>query len=66
MRRQPLRYGALLGGVTTLALVALFFLGEQFAGLPFVPFDLFDWLARVLPGDVITLGIDGIVRTINA
>ncbi len=66
MRRPPLRYGALLGGVTTLALIALFFLGEQFAGLPFVPFDLFDWLARVLPGDVITLGIDGIVRTINA
>jgi DMSO/TMAO reductase YedYZ molybdopterin-dependent catalytic subunit len=45
--------------------MAFWFLGEQLAGLSFVPFDLFDWLARVLPGDVITLGIDAIVQTIN-
>jgi DMSO/TMAO reductase YedYZ molybdopterin-dependent catalytic subunit len=46
--------------------MALWYLGEQLAGLPFVPFDIFDWLARILPGDVITLGIDTIVRTIDA
>lgn len=44
--------------------MALLYLGEQLARLPFVPYDLFDWLARVLPGDVITLGIDAIVRLI--
>jgi hypothetical protein len=34
-------------------------------GLPFGPFDLFDWLARVLPGNVITAGIDAIVGVIG-
>jgi DMSO/TMAO reductase YedYZ molybdopterin-dependent catalytic subunit len=66
MRRPSLALGALLGGLTSLPLIALLFLGEQSAGLPFVPFDLFDWLARVLPGDVITLGIDAILRMIGA
>ena len=45
---------------------ALLYLGEQLASLPFVPFDLFDTLARVLPGGVITAGIDTLVRLITA
>ncbi len=66
MQKQPsLMIGALVGGLTSLPLMAVFYLGEQFAGLAFVPFDLFDWLARVLPGDIITLGIDSIVRLIR-
>lgn len=66
MRRPSLLIGALLGGLTSLPLMALWYLGEQLAALPFVAFDLFDWLARTLPGDIITLGIDAIVRTIDA
>lgn len=58
--------GALVGLVTTPALIALFFIGSQFAGLPFVPFDLFDWIARTLPGDVVTFGIDTMVDTLIA
>jgi DMSO/TMAO reductase YedYZ molybdopterin-dependent catalytic subunit len=65
MRRPSIALGALLGGLTSLPLMALLFLGEQLAKLPFVPFDLFDWLARALPGDVITLGIDAMVQMIN-
>ena len=56
MRRFSLTYGALLGTLTSLPVIALSYLGEQFADLPFIPFDLFDWLARVLPGNIITLG----------
>ncbi|HEX6383775.1 MAG TPA: molybdopterin-dependent oxidoreductase [Anaerolineae bacterium] len=66
MKRVSLVVGALVGGLTTLALTALFYLGAQLARLPFVAFDLFDWLARVLPGDVVTLGIDTIVNVIIA
>jgi DMSO/TMAO reductase YedYZ molybdopterin-dependent catalytic subunit len=33
--------------------------------LPFVPFELFDWLARVLPGGLLTLVIDSLVRVIH-
>jgi DMSO/TMAO reductase YedYZ molybdopterin-dependent catalytic subunit len=65
MRRPSLFVGAVLGGLTSLPLIALSYLGEQWAGLPFVPFDLFDWLARVLPGNVITVGLDTIVRLIT-
>ena len=66
MRHSFWIVGAVLGVLTSLPLIALSFLGQQFAGLPFVPFDLFDWLARRLPGGAITLGIDAIVRAILA
>src|SRR5262249_7709686 len=36
------------------------------AGLPFVAFGVFDWLARTLPGSVVTFGIDAIVSVIRA
>ncbi len=49
----------------TAALIALLFLARQLAGLPFVPFDVFDWTARALPGDVITFGIDSMVAIIR-
>jgi DMSO/TMAO reductase YedYZ molybdopterin-dependent catalytic subunit len=57
--------GALLGGLTSLPLLALLYFGWRLIELPFLPFDLFDWLARTLPGDVITLGIDAIVRLVQ-
>jgi DMSO/TMAO reductase YedYZ molybdopterin-dependent catalytic subunit len=64
--RPPLKMGMLLGGLTSLAVMGLAYLANELAGLPFVPFDLFDWLARVLPGNVLTLGIDVMVDTIIA
>ena len=69
MRKQPsLIWGALVGGVLSLPVMALLYLGQQVVQLPFVPFDLFDWLTRVLPGDIITVGVDsiiGLIRTLN-
>jgi DMSO/TMAO reductase YedYZ molybdopterin-dependent catalytic subunit len=65
VRRPSLPFGALAGALTSLPLIALSYLGFQLAGLPFVPFDLFDWLARVLPGDVVTVAIDTLVQFIN-
>ena len=65
-QREPsLFLGAALGALTSLPLIALFYLGAQLAALPFVPFDVFDWLARVLPGNVITQGIDAMVTVIQ-
>jgi DMSO/TMAO reductase YedYZ molybdopterin-dependent catalytic subunit len=65
MRRPSLLAGALMGGLTSLPLIAIAYLGEQAAQLPFVPFNLFDWLARVLPGSVVRASIDSIVRIIT-
>jgi DMSO/TMAO reductase YedYZ molybdopterin-dependent catalytic subunit len=50
--------GALLGAVLTAPLIAVMYLGNQLAGLPFVPFDLFNWMTPLLPGPVVTFGID--------
>ncbi|MBN1680211.1 MAG: molybdopterin-dependent oxidoreductase [Anaerolineae bacterium] len=60
-----LRYGALMGLLVTAPLMALLYLAEQVFDLPFVPFDFFDWLARVLPGDIITRVIDTMVEFID-
>jgi DMSO/TMAO reductase YedYZ molybdopterin-dependent catalytic subunit len=66
MRGRFLIVGALLGGLTSLPAMALSYLAWQAAKLPFFPFDAFDWLARTLPGDIITLGIDTIVNLVNS
>jgi DMSO/TMAO reductase YedYZ molybdopterin-dependent catalytic subunit len=63
MKTQLLATGALVGGMLTAALMGLMYLGEQIAGLPFAPFDLFNWIARMLPGPVITFGIDLMIDT---
>jgi len=57
--------GGLLGGGTGAVVIALAYLGERLAGLPFVPFAWFDWLARVLPGSLVTLGVEALVRVIT-
>ena len=57
--------GALVGLFVTVPLVAIFYLADAVIGLPFVPFDMFDWLARNLPGGVITFGIDIMVTVIT-
>ena len=54
-------HGALVGSTLTAAFVAVSFLGWTAAGLPFLPFDLFDWTSRVLPGSAVTAAVDSIV-----
>ena len=59
--------GALsLASMLTAALIGVFFFAWRVAGLPFVPFDVFDWLTRVLPGRVIAFGIGTMVAVIRA
>ncbi|MEO8608290.1 MAG: molybdopterin-dependent oxidoreductase [Chloroflexota bacterium] len=58
--------GALVGGLLTAPLIVIFALVAQLVGTPFVPFDVFDWSSRVLPGPLIEFGISTIVKTINA
>lgn len=66
LRRPGIFAGALVGAMLTAALIAVFYAGWQLAGLPFVPFDVFDWVARVLPGRVIAFGIGSMVAVIRA
>jgi DMSO/TMAO reductase YedYZ molybdopterin-dependent catalytic subunit len=58
--------GLFLTSMVTAALVGIFFAGWKIAGLPFVPFDSFDWLTRVLPGRVLGFGIGIMVDAIRS
>jgi len=58
--------GAAVGAMLTAALIGVFFAAWQLAGLPFVPFDVFDWISRILPGRVIAFGIGSMVAVIRS
>jgi DMSO/TMAO reductase YedYZ molybdopterin-dependent catalytic subunit len=58
-------WGGLAGLLLTAPLVAIFYAGYALAGLSFVPFSIFDWTTRRLPGQVVTFGIDTMVRVIR-
>ena len=53
--------GLLVGG----AAIAVTYLGHRLAGLPYLPFDIFDWMARALPGGLIAHTIDAMVGVIR-
>ncbi|MBO0860434.1 MAG: molybdopterin-dependent oxidoreductase [Chloracidobacterium sp.] len=58
--------GAMVGLMLMASLIAFFYLAWILVGLPFVAFDLLDWLARALPGPTIASGIDTMVSVIRA
>ena len=66
MKRSFLLVGAMFGFLTSLALMAVSYLGNVLINLPFLPFDLFDWLTRHLPGPVVEGGIQTMVTIIRA
>lgn len=65
MKIKRLPTGALVGGLLTAPLMTLMYLADIRVDLPFVPFDVFDWMARLLPGPVITFGIDLMIDTMR-
>jgi len=65
VRDLRLGSGALVGLLVTAPATALMALADRLAGLPFAPFDLFDWATRVLPGRLITFGIDSMISALR-
>lgn len=65
MKKPSWITGLVIGALFTLPVMAVAFLGAQLVGFTFLPFSLFDWTARTLPGPIITTGIDTMVATIN-
>src|SRR5260370_33722561 len=57
--------GALVAAMLTASLIAVFYLAWQVAGFPFVPFDVFDWMTRILPVQVLAAGIVALVTVIR-
>ena len=68
--RMKIRWSEIVGGLfvavmLTAALIGIFFFGWRAAGLPFVPFYMFDWQTRMLPGRIIAFGIGSMVAVIR-
>ncbi|HZJ02814.1 MAG TPA: hypothetical protein VFE20_03885, partial [Thermoleophilia bacterium] len=66
IHRRSLRDALGIALALAAPLVSLNYLAWLVFGLPFVPFDVFDWMTRVLPGGLITFGIDTMVQTLVA
>ncbi len=66
MRLRTIGFGALTGVFLTAPLVAILYLVDKWIDLSFPPFDTFDWVARILPGPMVTFGIDLMVDTLMA
>jgi DMSO/TMAO reductase YedYZ molybdopterin-dependent catalytic subunit len=57
--------GVFVAAMLTSGLVGVFYFGWAVIGLPFLPFDLFDAITRLLPGGVVALGISTMVAVIR-
>ena len=57
-------FGALAGALLSAPLLGLMYLADKLLDLPFVPFALFDWIATVTPGPLITFGIDMMIESL--
>lgn len=64
MKPKSVGFGALAGLMLTAPLVAIMYLANKWFNLSFPPFDVFDWVARMLPGPVVTFGIDLMVDSL--
>ena len=61
MKLRTLGFGTLVGVMLTAPMIAMMYAAQKWVNLSFPPFDLFDWIARLLPGPVVTFGIDRMV-----
>src|SRR5512139_3794452 len=56
--------GLAAGALLSALLLGVMALGAL-AGIPFVPFVIFEWLFRVLPGSVVTFGLDAVLAVLG-
>lgn len=65
MKTKRALTGAALGALLTAPLISLLWLGRQVLALSFPPFSMFNTMTRLLPGPVITFGIDSMISTLR-
>jgi DMSO/TMAO reductase YedYZ molybdopterin-dependent catalytic subunit len=65
MKTKHAGTAALIGALTTSPLIALLFLAQRLIGFSFPPFELFEVLTKVLPGPLVTWGIDAMIDTLR-
>jgi DMSO/TMAO reductase YedYZ molybdopterin-dependent catalytic subunit len=66
MNKPNVLTGVLVGAGLMMAVIAVFAAGAALFGLPFVPFDLFDWLVRTLQTELVPRLVQLMSSTITA
>jgi len=59
-------FGALSAAIFSLPWIAVSYVGLSWVGLPFTPFGLFDWLVRLMPGQIVTWALETMVGGLQA
>ena len=62
---KSIKLGGLLGVLITAPIMAIMGVASMWPGFTFVPFALFNWFTRILPGPIITFGIDMMIETLR-
>lgn len=62
--KNRLLIGTTIGFFLGLPWLALMFAGQQILGTPHIPFELFELITRVLPGGIISLGIEWLIELV--
>ncbi|MCA9921330.1 MAG: molybdopterin-dependent oxidoreductase, partial [Anaerolineales bacterium] len=65
MKKLAPLWGAGIGLLLAIPLTAVTYLINQLTAWPFPPFTLFDWFSRILPGDILTFGIDLMIDSLR-
>ena len=64
MKLRNLGFGALTGVLLTAPLIAILYMADKWLDLSYPPFETFDWTAGMLPGAMVTFGIDAMIETL--
>ena len=65
MNYRVIGIGVGVGVLLTFPLLGVLFIASELSGLPFVPYDVFDWVTRVLPGSVVTFGLELMIDSLR-
>ncbi len=65
MKKVSIVQGTIIGGITSIPVLAMSYLGFVLTGVPFAAFALFDGFVRILPGPIVTFGIDSMITLMN-
>ena len=65
MKTQTIGLGALVGALLVVSMVAVMYFADNWLDFSFAPYDVFDWVARILPGPIITFGIDLMIDSLE-
>jgi len=65
MLKRSIKLGGLLGALITTPVLAIMGLAATWLGFTFVPFAFFNWFTRILPGPIVTFGIDMMIEALR-